>query len=464
MSTSAEIPCPVSSAGSRAPPRLGRAHAAVRDRVPARAGDAARRDVRVAAGPGADRGRPAAHALPAGGAGRLGELRGARAPPRPGRRRWPPRRRAPRPRPSAGCTVRPVPGGALVTSNGEALAAVALPRGPCTLAVASTPSATTVLARRPGRRGPRGRRPSRRGRGRHRGAGHRRPVPLAAHRHALPDHARACSSSCSGWAVLLGLAGMVAGAWRRDGRSFARPRRPRPRPVDARRDPRARRVGGGRPRDGRRRLHRGHPAGARRERLHRQRLPLAQRARGAVQLVLRGRAGLGGARARRGRVGAVAARARDRARPADLGPAAPPRPAPPRSGPAPAGRDVGGRGGVRGVVGCRSGSRCAPSRGSRWACSPCGCAWSGPSPRGRSLPLLGRRRGRRVHGGADAGRAAGPRAAARGAARAGPGGCTARGRGGRARSSSSPGWPSPCCRWPPTSRSPGCSRPRGCAS
>ena len=36
-----------------------------------------------------------------------------------------------------------------------------------------------------------------------------------------------------GLGVLVGLAGMAAGAWRRDGRSFARPRRPRPRPVDA---------------------------------------------------------------------------------------------------------------------------------------------------------------------------------------------------------------------------------------
>jgi len=40
-----------------------------------------------------------------------------------------------------------------------------------------------------------------------------------------------------GVGVLVGLAGMVAGAWRRDGRAFSRPRRPRLRPVDAQRVP-----------------------------------------------------------------------------------------------------------------------------------------------------------------------------------------------------------------------------------
>ena len=134
--------------------------------------------------------------------------------------------------PVGGLTVRPVPGGALVTSNGEALAAVALPRGPCTLTVASTPSATTVLLD--------GRVVAAR-------EGDVRPVVAAVITGAPGTDGLSLSLRTDtrfqttpgvlkyllGLGVLVGLAGMAAGAWRRDGRSFARPVRPRPRPADA---------------------------------------------------------------------------------------------------------------------------------------------------------------------------------------------------------------------------------------
>ena len=134
--------------------------------------------------------------------------------------------------PVGGLTVRPVPGGALVTSNGEALGAVALPRGPCTLGVASTPSVTSVLLD--------GRVVASR-------EGDVRPVVAAVVTGAPGTDGLSLSLLTDtrfqttpgvlkyllGLGVLVGLAGVVVDAWRRDGRSFARPRRPQLRPVDA---------------------------------------------------------------------------------------------------------------------------------------------------------------------------------------------------------------------------------------
>ncbi|MHC1561828.1 arabinosyltransferase domain-containing protein [Actinomycetospora sp. C-140] len=136
------------------------------------------------------------------------------------------------PAPVGGLAIRPVPGGALVTSNGETLAAVALPRGPCTLAVASTPSSTVVTVD---------------GRAVASREGDVRPAVAAVVTAAPGTDGLSLTLRTDtrfqttptvlkmllGLGVLLGLAGMVVAAWRRDGRRFGGFRRPRPRPVDA---------------------------------------------------------------------------------------------------------------------------------------------------------------------------------------------------------------------------------------
>ncbi|GAA4867549.1 arabinosyltransferase domain-containing protein [Actinomycetospora straminea] len=136
------------------------------------------------------------------------------------------------PAPVGGLTVRPVPGGAVVTSDGSVLALVPLPAGPCTLTVASIPERTTVALD--------GRVVAVR-------EGDVRPVVAAVTTQApgtdglslrLQTDTRfqttpSAVKTLLGVGVLLGLAGMVVAVWRRDGRAFRRPGRVRPRPVDA---------------------------------------------------------------------------------------------------------------------------------------------------------------------------------------------------------------------------------------
>ncbi|MDD7966400.1 arabinosyltransferase domain-containing protein [Actinomycetospora lemnae] len=136
------------------------------------------------------------------------------------------------PAPVGGLTVRPVPGGTVVTSDGETLALVPLPAGPCTLTVASTPERTSVALD--------GRVVAVR-------EGDVRPVVAAVVTGAPGTDGLSLSlqtdtrfqttpsavKTLLGVGVLLGLAGMVVAVWRRDGRAFRRPRPPRPRPVDA---------------------------------------------------------------------------------------------------------------------------------------------------------------------------------------------------------------------------------------
>ncbi|MEJ2886588.1 arabinosyltransferase domain-containing protein [Actinomycetospora aeridis] len=135
------------------------------------------------------------------------------------------------PAPVGGLSVRPAAGGAVVTSNGETLAAVALPRGPCTLTVASTPERTSVLVD-----------------GRVVGVREGDVRPVVAAVVAGTPTADGLSLSLQtdtrfqttpgvlkdvlGLGVLLGLAGMVVAAWRRDGRRVRTGRRLRLRPVD----------------------------------------------------------------------------------------------------------------------------------------------------------------------------------------------------------------------------------------
>ncbi|PVZ09513.1 arabinosyltransferase domain-containing protein [Actinomycetospora cinnamomea] len=133
------------------------------------------------------------------------------------------------PSPVGGLAVRPLPGGALVTSNGEALAAVPVPRGPCTLRVASDPERTQVavdggvVATR---------------------EGDVRPVVAAVLTGAPSTEGLSLALRTDtrfqttpgvlkvllGLGVLVGLAGMVGAAVR--GASWRAPRWPRPRPVD----------------------------------------------------------------------------------------------------------------------------------------------------------------------------------------------------------------------------------------
>ena len=133
------------------------------------------------------------------------------------------------PAPVGGLTVRPVGGGVLVTSDGEVLAALPRPPGPCTLTVASTPERTEVRLddRVVGTR-----------------EGDVRPVVAAVITGAPGTDGLSLALRTDtrfqttpsvlklllGLGVLLGLAGMVVAA--AHGRSWRAPRRPRPRIVD----------------------------------------------------------------------------------------------------------------------------------------------------------------------------------------------------------------------------------------
>ncbi|MDD7940936.1 arabinosyltransferase domain-containing protein [Actinomycetospora lutea] len=148
------------------------------------------------------------------------------------------------PAPVGGLTVRPGPDGVVVSSNGETLATVPPPAGPCTLTVTSSPERTevaldgrTVAVRQ----------------------GDVRPVVAALVAGTPTADGLSVSlrtdtrfqttpsvlKTLLGVGVLLGLAGMVVAVWRRDGRPFRYghaaqrswtirypPRRPGPRPVD----------------------------------------------------------------------------------------------------------------------------------------------------------------------------------------------------------------------------------------
>ncbi|MFC5141760.1 arabinosyltransferase domain-containing protein [Actinomycetospora rhizophila] len=138
------------------------------------------------------------------------------------------------PAPVGGLTVRPGLEGVVVASNGETLATVVAPGGPCTLSVSSDPSRTEVrvddrvVAVR---------------------EGDVRPVVAALVAGTPTTDGLSLSlrtdtrfqttpgvlKDLLGIGVLLGLAGMVVAVWRRDGRRFggfgAGPRA-RPRPVD----------------------------------------------------------------------------------------------------------------------------------------------------------------------------------------------------------------------------------------
>ncbi|GAA4919633.1 arabinosyltransferase B/arabinosyltransferase C [Actinomycetospora succinea] len=135
------------------------------------------------------------------------------------------------PAPVGGLKVRPAAGGVVVTSNGETLAAVGVPPGPCALTVASDPSRTSVALD--------GRVVASRD-------GDVRPVVAALVAGTPGTDGLSVSLQTDtrfqttpsvvkdllGIGVLLGLAGMVVAVWRRDGRRFRGFRRPRLRPVD----------------------------------------------------------------------------------------------------------------------------------------------------------------------------------------------------------------------------------------